>query len=744
MIDDRFQLRELHLDVETRSPVDLVKRGPYKYVEHGSTDLWCACYAFGRSGPVFDWVPGQPCPPAIVEHVAARGTIIAHNAMFERLVWKHILHPRYHWPMVDNDRWNCTMARAYAMALPGSLDGAAQALGLSTGKDLAGHKLMMKMAKPLKSKLFDDGSLVWADSAENIARLIQYCRQDVAVERELHRLLRPLSDRELRVWQLDQMVNDRGIGADLELAATAELMATQEMKLLNQEIRAVSSGVIKSATSVAQIVRFCQSFGIDNIDSLRADRLEALLGRPNLPPQVRRVLNIRAEASKVSVKKISALLTDSSADRRVRGLLSYHVATTGRWAGRRFQPQNIKRPTSKDQPTLIELVKTGSLDTVRRFGGSPLEVIGDIIRGLIVANKGYRLYAADYSNIEGRVLAWLAGEEWKLDSFRLYDAGLEEDIYKLSYARAFGVPVQDVDDSMRQLGKVMELALGYQGGVGAFQSMAHNYRIVVPNERADELKIAWRNAHPKTRSFWYALERAALNAVRNAPKTDKETSKSYYAGSRIESTNEHDRDLCKIGFFATKSFLFMRLPSGRLLSYPYPQIKMQRKRNTQYTPMIEDDDKAAVFEEDAGQASPEPGPGPLPDSIDAIMLRAKQQSEWKETLTFMSTINPSNAKRVVPDQYNKGNWMRITTYGGSLAENATQAVARDIMAEGMLRVEKAGYPVILTVHDEVVSEIFGSRGSREEFEQLMVTLPSWATGLPVAAKAWFGDRYKKD
>jgi DNA polymerase len=739
MVDDRFKLREMHLDVETRSDVDLKKYGPYRYVEGKHTDVWCACYAFG-DGPVQDWVPGQPCPPAIVEHVRAKGWIVAHNAQFERLIWTHILHPRYGWPLPDHDRWICTMARAYAMALPGSLEGAAQAVGIEKGKDLSGHKLMLRMAKPLKSKLLDDGTLLWAYTPENLARLIRYCRQDMEVERQLHHLLARLNNNEQRIWWLDQTINDRGIGADLSLAAKAEHIATHAMKLLNQDMRAVSSGRVTTATSVAQIVRFCQSLGVDDIDSLRADRLEALLGRPDLPPQARRVLNIRAEASRVSVKKISALLTDSSPDGRVRGLLSYHVATTGRWAGRRFQPQNIKRPTNKDQDTLIKLVQTGSFDLVKRIGGSPLEVIGDIIRGLIVPAQGCQIYAADYANIEGRVLAWLAGEEWKLDSFRLYDAGIEEDMYRLSYARAFGVPVAAVDDNMRQLGKVMELALGYQGGVGAFQSMAHNYRVEVSNERAEQLKLAWRHAHPKTKQFWRALEDAAISAVRYAAnKNNRGRQRFFFAGSRVEGSA--DRDVRKIRFHVQGSFLLMRLPSGRLLSYPYPEIrKVPWRNNTKDVPAIEDDDKAAMFE-NTGTPQLEL------ESVDEILQQTRQgqQSQWgKDTLTFMSTINPSNAKRVLRDRYNKGNWARITTYGGSLAENATQAVARDIMAEGMLRVERNGYKVILTVHDEVVAEAPCDFGSVPEFQDLMVTLPAWATGLPVAAKAWKGGRYRKD
>lgn len=740
---DPGPLPEMHLDVETHSTIDLVKRGPYKYVECPDTDLWCGCYAF-NDGPVQDWLPGQPCPPAIVAHVEAGGYIIAHNAMFERLVWKHILTPRYGWPQPNPKRWVCTMARAYAMALPGSLEGAARAVGIADGKDLDGRKLMLKMAKPVKSRLFDDGTLVWAGSPENLARLIRYCRKDVEVERELHHRLFPLSEYEYGIWLLDQEINDRGIGADLELAKQAECMAMQALDQLNENIFQVSDGRIDSTTKVQQIVRFCRDQGVHDITSLRADQLVAWLECPGLPPRVRSVLELRAEASKVSVKKITALIAGSSTDSRVRGLLSYHVATTGRWAGRRFQPQNIKRPVNKDQNKLIGLVQTGSLDAVREEG-SPLEVIGDIIRGMIVPKRGCKIFAADYSNIEGRVLAWLAGEDWKLDSFRQFDRKLGPDIYKLSYSRAFGVPIETIDDNMRQLGKVMELALGYQGGVGAFQGMARNYRIEVPNDRAQTLRDAWRRAHPKTCEFWKDLEQAAIRAVNYDP-SKKNSKRFHYAGSRIDSANERDRDICKIRFHVEHKggvkYLIMQLPSGRRLFYPHPEIR-KLDRFPKRKSIENDDDEAAVFEENANYT-------PVLKSVDEFLLQVRQEAEQAkqdtrtDTLTFMSTINPSNVKRLLPDPNNTGNWARITTYGGSLAENATQAVARDIMAAGMKRVEEADYPVILTVHDEVVAEASDFCSDVNEFEDLMVELPEWATGLPVAAKAWFGDRYKKD
>jgi DNA polymerase len=571
------------------------------------------------------------------------------------------------------------MARAYAQALPGSLADAASAVGLPLSKDAEGHRLMLTMSRPRRIDLFGN-PVWWDDDPARLQRLIEYCIRDVEVERALHNRLFHLTAQEHKIWLLDQEINDRGLLVDRELCEIARDMIEVALKQLNKDIREASDSEVLTTSSVAQIINYCKRHGLkdeddEELSSIAKEELGKLLARDDLPPSVRRVLEIRQEASKVSVKKIQALLTDASADGRVRGLLAYHAATTGRWAGRRFQPQNIKRPVNKNQDVLIDLVRRKQMLGIEIFDG-PINVISDIIRGMIIAAPGNHLFAADFSNIEGRGLAWLVNENWKVMAFEAYDAGTGPDIYKLAYSRAFHVPLDKIDDHMRQIGKVMELALGFQGGIGAFQSMAAVYGVKVSNERADELKIAWRSAHPRTVEFWPAMEWAAIGAVQSP--------------GRITTCG-------RIRYRMRGPFLYMQLPSGRCLCYPYAKV----------------------------------------------MQLPTPWGEKKPMLTYKTTINPSNAKRVIKEETHSSHWGRISAYGGLLVENCVQGLARDVMAEAMLRVNAAGYPVVLTVHDEVVAEAPATR-SAKEFKAIMEMVPHWAKGFPIAAKAWQGDRYKKD
>lgn len=312
-----------------------------------------------------------------------------------------------------------------------------------------------------------------------------------------------------------------------------------------------------------------------------------------------------------------------------------------------------------------------TLDAIDIEFGPPMSVISDCLRAMIVAAPGHDLIAADYSNIEGRVLAWLAGENWKVEAFRAFDEGRGDDIYKITAGEILGKPAKDVTKNERQShGKIPELALGFQGGVGAFHAMARVYNASFTDEEAEGIKVRWREKHPKIKAFWYALEEQAIAAVGNPGTVTR-------AG--------------RIMFRTAGSFLWCRLPSGRSLCYPYPKIK----------------DKLMRWRDREGN------------------------DVYRPALHFMG-VDPLTKR-----------WCEQDTYGGSLAENVTQAVARDVLVNGIRNVEAAGYRVTLHVHDESVAEVPVDFGSVDEFEKLLCKPAGWMEGLPVVAEGYRATRYRK-
>lgn len=623
-----------HVDFETRSAVDLKEVGLDNYAKHETTDVWCAAFAFDDEPvDIATLEDGFICAGTsrLLEHVEDGGIVYAHNAAFELAIWNSTMVPRYGWPELKPEQVRCTMVMAYAMALPGALDNAAAAVGLKHQKDQAGHRLMLQMCKPREVKVVGNVTkhyeYSWWDSRDKLERLYAYCKNDVEVERELSKRILPLSDSEQALWVLDYKINQRGIYIDIPSVKAAIDIVTAEKERLDADIRRVTNNCVGFTTEVARLTEWVRSRGIDIPGVAKADVLDAL-ALDGLPDDVRSALTLRQEAGRSSTSKLAKMISVAGVDNRVRSTMQFHGANTGRWAGRMIQPHNMVRP--KYPQAWIE-------DMVAHFNDpqylsviydKPMDCVANCSRAMITAAPGHDLIAADFANIEGRVLAWLAGEEWKLKAFRDFDAGTGPDIYKLTYAKSFGIDVNAVTKDQRQVGKVEELALGFGGGVGAFQTMARGYNVTISDVEADVIKNRWREAHPETVSYWYELERAAINAVLSEGEM-------FTAGA----------DGRKVKFKKAGSFLWCQLPSGRVLCYPYPKI--------------------------------------LP-----------VETPWgdiKDALTFMTVLDATARKKakVVDDASNGGNWYRISTYGGSLAENVTQAVARDVLAEAIVRVEAA-------------------------------------------------------
>lgn len=654
-----FFMNEVFIDFETRSTVDLKKVGLDNYAKHPTTDVLGMCWVdSGGDGVV--WRDNLELPRWFSKGVLTGDLInVAHNAQFELAIWNHLCVPRYGWPELKVSQVRCTAAMAHAAALPGSLDGCSKALGLPVTKDLVGHRLMMRMCKP--KKIHDDGRIEWIEDDASLERLMQYCMTDVLVEQMIYNAIPKLSDSEQHIWELDQKINNRGVYVDLHSIDSAIQIVEQEQKRLGAKMRRITNGKVKTCSQAKALTEWLRDSGLDIEGVAKSDLNSALAG--DLQAHVREALEIRQEAAKSSTAKLVAMRLNASEDSRVRGVLQYHGAATGRWAGRKIQTQNFPRGNLKPKAVemAIRLMNEGNAQMLDLLFGSPLTTISSCLRGMLMAPPGKELISCDFSAIEARVLAWLAGQEDVLDIFRGHGK-----IYEHAAAGIYNKPMAEVTGDERQIGKVAVLALGYQGGKGAFQQMAKAYGMKVSDARADEIKVAWRNANPATVKYWWALEKAAVNAVLNPTET-------YSAGAKGR----------EVRFRRKGKFLYCRLPSGRLLSYANPSIVINKfdRESLQYW------------------------------GVDSLTKK----------------------------------WTIIGTYGGKLAENVTQAVARDLLAEALVRLESHGFEVINHIHDEIVVEIEDNapEDTLYKVEQLMAVNPPWADGLPLAAEGWRGKRYRK-
>ena len=467
-------MNKLYLDFETASECDLKVAGLDNYAKHPTTRVLCMAYAVD-DGPVSLWLPGHPL-------IDASGVSVwAHNSAFEFAIWNHVYNPTN--PLVQEQMY-CTMSMAAAMGLPQSLEMAALASGIDQKKDTKAHRVMMKLCKPDKNGKFYDPE----NYPEDFKILYDYCKQDVEVERALAKRLAPLSGREREVWLLDQTINARGVGIDVSSATKFRELIDSEQERLQKDLQQITEGEVLTVGSTAQLKKWMKSKGVE-VESIDKAHTQELLHDQSIPGEVIDALLIREEAAKSSNAKYKAML-DGSNDGRVRNLFQYFGATTGRWSGRKVQLQNLPRPKLKQAEIEAAIERPRSISLLHP---SVMHVASDCIRGMFIPTEGYSFVCADFSNIEGRIAAWIAGEVWKTEAFSAFDLGRGHDIYRLAYSKAFRIPVEKVTDEQRQIGKVMELALGFGGSVGAFQNMAKNYGVKVSDEKAFNVSYLARN-----------------------------------------------------------------------------------------------------------------------------------------------------------------------------------------------------------------------------------------------------------
>lgn len=721
----------LYCDLETFSAKD-IRAGSHAYAADPSAEVLLWGYAIDDA-PAKVWdVTAGPMPEELrqaLDEVARkeRRHVWQNGVMFDRVFLSYVM-PEIELPMETLDD---TMVMAYQAGLPGSLKELCEVFHLSKdkAKDADGSRLIQIFCKPLPSTWKLDRATS-KTHPEEWAKFVNYCRLDIESMREVYKKLpafnRTAKERELQV--LDAAINMRGIGVDVEFAEAAIATAERAKKDIDKQVFKLTDGrVVTAGQRDALIQFFFDKYGWQ-LKDMRKSELEKRMEDPDIPAEMKELIGLRLMGTKTSVQKYKRVV-QGAVDGRLRGCMQFRGASrTGRISGRTFQPQNLPRPLIKSQAEIEEIIEDTKLGILEICYDDVSVPLSSAIRSVIVPAAGNRLCVADFSNVEGRVLAWLAGEEWKLEAFREFDTLQTKDgrwalpyrdgwfqewavnakgdfihkghdLYKLTYARTFGIKPEDVTKDQRQMGKVLELALGYQGGPGAFATFAMNFgmdldELAKTTEATIEesywiesmgmlkwakekklirgmsqkawvacnaIKSAWRKANSEIESFWYALAKACQSAI-------KAKGVAFSAG----------RIVCKV----SGNYLLMRLPSGRYLVYPAPRL---------------------------------PEEGEMCD------------------FTFMGV-----------NQYTK-KWERIPTYSGRLVENSVQGAAADLLLEAGPRLEAAGYHIVMSVHDEYITEIKDDNTrNHREMEQIMSALPDWAGGLPLVAAGFEAARYRKD
>ena len=650
----------LHIDLETHSSVDLQKCGVHRYTETPDFEILLFGFAFNDDPvQVVDLAQGESLPKEVLKamfnpHI----TKTAYNAYFERTCLA-----KYFNKYIPPEHWHCTQAHALTLGLPTNLENVAECLRLSHQKLKQGKTLVRFFCKPKQNKnhrqesMFHPYKNTREEFPDHWEEFKEYCRVDVEVERELHHKLKPypIIKKEQKLWVLDQKINDFGVKVDKNLIFNAIECSNLHYKKLYQEAQELTG--LENPNSAEQIkkwIRDNHNIEIESLSKIRvAELIETVEGET-----LKRLLELRQEMSRTSVKKYLAMERTVGQDERIRGLLQYYGANRGgRWAGRLVQIHNLPRNYLPDLKTARELLKAGDYEMLELLYGNVPDVLSQLIRTTFIPSEGCRFIVCDFSAIEARVIAWLAGEKWRLDVFNGHGK-----IYEASAAAMFKVPMESIDkgSDLRQRGKVAELACGYQGGKGALITMGA-VRMGLDEEELQDIIKAWRASNPKIVNLWYEVERAAIKAVK-----ERTTVKMQY----------------NLQFQFKNGMLFIQLPSGRSLAYVRPRIEQDPRFN-------------------------------------------------KDQLTYEG-VNVNKQ------------WARIGTYGGKICENVVQAIARDCLAESLLKLDGVGYRVAFHVHDEAVMDMPYGQGSLEEAEEIMSQDIPWAPGLPMGAAGFETEFYMKD
>lgn len=643
-------MKKLSIDLETYSSVDLGKSGVYKYAESEDFEILLFAYSIDDGEvKVIDLASGEIIPEEILSALSDESVEKwAFNANFERVCLSRCLGKR-----LKPQGWYCTMIWSAYLGLPLSLEKVGEVLKLDKQKMNEGKALIRYFSipcKPTKTNGMRKRNLPHHD-LKKWSTFKEYNQRDVETEMAIKKKLSafPMPYSEWENYWVDQNINDRGILIDEALVESAikfdEILRDENMD------RAIGLTGLENPNSPLQLKEWLNRKGLE-IDSLAKKDVESAL--KNAEGDIKEVLELRQELSKSSVRKYDAMKNVKGKDNRARGLIQFYGANrTGRYSGRLIQVQNLRGNNLKDLDLARSLVKNRDYETMEILYDSPADILSQLIRTAFVPKEGTRFIVSDFSAIEARVLAWLAGEQWVLDAF---ENG--EDIYCRTASRMFGVPVEKhgVNGHLRQKGKIATLACGYQGALGALKAMG-GIEMGLSEDELQSIVDSWREANPNIVSLWWDIDSVVKRVV-------KTRSKERYKNLVISYE---------------KGILFIELPSKRRLAYPKAKIGMNRFGG-----------ESVVYE--------------------GIVVGNK--------------------------------WDKIESYGGKFVENIVQAIARDILAEAMMRLEKKGFNIVMHIHDEVVIESDSS--SIEEINEIMSAVPEWAPGLILDADGFESEFYKKD
>ena len=643
-------MKRLSIDLETYSSVDLGKSGVYKYAESEDFEILLFAYSID-DGPVevIDLANGEHIPDNILS--ALKDEKIekwAFNANFERACLS-----RYVGEKLRPQSWYCTMIWSAYLGLPLSLEKVGEVLRLDKQKMSEGKTLIRYFSipcKPTKANNFRTRNLA-KDDKERWLIFKEYNKRDVeteiAIKKKLSAFQVPRSEWE-NYW-IDQNINDRGILIDEVLVDSAidfdEILRNENME------RATELTGLENPNSPLQLKEWFNDNGLE-IESLSKQDVESALKNAN--GDIKEVLELRQELSKSSVRKYDAMKNVKGKDNRARGLIQFYGANrTGRYSGRLIQVQNLRRNNLKDLELARTLVRSREYKTLEMLFESPSDVLSQLIRTAFIPKEDTKFIVSDFSAIEARVLAWLAGEDWVLKAF---ENG--EDIYCQTASRMFGVPVEKhgINGHLRQKGKIATLACGYQGALGALKAMG-GIDMGLSEDELQSIVNSWREANPNIVNLWWDIDAIVKRVVKTRVREKYKNLVVSYE----------------------KGILFIELPSKRRLAYPKAKIGVNRFGG-----------ESIVYE--------------------GIVVGNK--------------------------------WDKIESYGGKFVENIVQAIARDILAESMKRLENKGFNIVMHIHDEVVIE--NNSSSVEEVNKIMSVVPNWADGLILDADGFECEFYKKD